>query len=377
MEKKKEFREYFAEIEDPRINRTKKHKLEDILFIAICGVICGANDWVNIEHFGKAKEEWLKKHIELENGIPSHDTFGRVFQQIEPAQFERCFIEWIKSIQTVTAGEVVAIDGKTIRRSYDRQEGKKAIHMINAWATQNHLLLGQEKTEEKSNEITAIPALLELLSLKGCIVTIDAMGCQTDIAKQIIEKEANYLLAVKGNQGYLYDDLQILFTQAEKESYKGVRHDYEKQVSKHGRIEIRQCWAISDREYIEYIRQHQRWVNLQTIVLVESERIIDGESSKEQRYYITSLPNNAKTILQAVRAHWQVENNVHWVLDVAFREDDSRIRKGNSAENFAILRATALNLIKQGQSMKRSIQGKRLLAGWRNDYLEKIIFGSQ
>jgi len=377
MREKKTFRDYFAEVEDPRIERTKKHKLEDIFFIAISGVICGANDWANIEMFGKAKEDWLRKYLELPNGIPSHDTFGRVFQQIDPAQFEKGFLGWTRSIHKETKGEVIAIDGKTIRRSHDKKEGKKAIHMINAWATANHLLLGQEKTEEKSNEITAIPELLEVLSLAGCIVTIDAMGCQEEIAKQIVEKEADYVLAVKNNQGALYEDLQELFTGAEEVTYQRVPHDYEKQVSKHGRIEIRRCWTISDREYIEYIRRHHRWSNLQTIALVESERIIDGKSSIERRYYISSLENDAKTILHAVRAHWQVENSVHWVLDVCFREDDSRIRKGHGAENFAILRAIALNLIKQEKTVKRSVQGKRLLAGWRNDYLAKIILGSQ
>lgn len=377
MRKKKTFSDYFAEVEDPRIERTKKHKLEDILFIAISGVICGANDWANIEMFGKAKEEWLRKYLELPNGIPSHDTFGRIFQQIDPAQFEKGFLDWTRSIHKETKGEVIAIDGKTVRRSQDKREGKKAIHMINAWATANHLLLGQEKTEEKSNEITAIPELLEVLSLAGCIVTIDAMGCQEEIAKQIVEKEADYVLAVKNNQRALYEDLRELFTGAEEVDYQQVPHDYEKQVSKHGRIEIRRCWTISDREYIEYIRRYQRWPNLRTIALVESERIIDEKSSIERRYYISSLENDAKTILHAVRAHWQVENSVHWVLDVSFREDDSRIRKGHGAENFAILRAIALNLIKQEKTVKRSVQGKRLLAGWRNDYLAKILLGSQ
>ena len=377
MEQKKTFSDYFSEIEDPRIERTKKHKLEDIFFIAICGVICGANDWVNIEMFGKAKEDWLKEYLELPNGIPSHDTFGRVFQQIDPKEFQKRFLEWIRDVQKKTAGEVVAIDGKTIRRSHDKREGKKAIHMINAWATTNHLLLGQEKTEEKSNEITAIPELLEVLSIAGCIITLDAMGCQEDIASKIIKKEADYVLAVKENQGRLYQDLKELFDGAEKVDYQHVPHDFEKQVSKHGRIEIRRCWTISDQEYIEYIHRYQRWPALQTIALVESERIIDGKSSVERRYYISSLENNAKTFLHAVRAHWQVENSLHWVLDMSFREDDSRIRKDHGPENFAVLRAIALNLLKQENSLKRSIQGKRLFAGWRNDYLVKILFTSQ
>jgi len=375
MNEKKQFKEYFVEIEDPRVERTKKHKLEDIFYIAICGVISGANDWVNIEMFGKAKEEWLKEQLSLENGIPSHDTFSRVFRQIDPRQFEQCFLRWIEDLRKASNGEVVAIDGKKLRRSYDQREGSPAIHMINAWANENHLLLGQVKTEEKSNEITAIPELLQLLSLGGCIVTIDAMGCQETIAAEIIKQEADYVLAVKDNQGVLYEDLKELFAGAEEINFEKVPHDYEQKVNKHGRVEIRRCWVISDREYIEYIRKYQRWEKLNSIIMVESERIVNEKRSRERRYYISSLVLSAQMALAIVRSHWQVENCVHWVLDVSFREDDSRIRKGNGAENFAILRAIALNLLKQETSLKRSIQGKRLFAGWKNEYLSTILLG--
>jgi predicted transposase YbfD/YdcC len=367
--------ECFSELEDPRVNRTKLHKLEDILVIALCGVICGANDWVNIELFGQAKKDWFRQFLELPNGIPSHDTFGRVFRQLDPMQFETGFIRWIESLQAVTEGEIIAIDGKQLRRSHDKLLGKNAIYMVDAWASNNQITLGQVKVDAKSNEITAIPKLLELLVIEGAIVTIDAIGCQVEIAKQIVKKDADYVLAVKKNQGQLYEHIKYLFEVVEKEGFACVEHEHIRTVNKHGRIEIRECWAISELDYLEYLPDYQKWCNLHTIVMVDTERRTAEKTETERRFFISSLAASAEEILHAVRTHWQVENSLNWVLDVSFREDDSRIRKGHGAQNFAVLRRIALNLLKQDQTVKRSMQGKRFLAGWDNDYLRNILFG--
>jgi len=366
----------FAEIEDPRNGPAQLHKLEDILMIALCGVICGANDWANIELFGQAKKEWLETFLELPHGIPSHDTFGRVFRKLDPEQFEQGFLKWIKSVQKITKGEVVAMDGKKLRRSHDGFLGKDAIWMVDAWASENQITLGQLKVDEKSNEITAIPKLLELLLLNGCIVTIDAMGCQTNIAEKIIEAGADYVLAVKENQGNLYRDIEYLFEAAQKASFQHVPHDHIRTVTKHGRIEVRQCWCISNSDYIEYLQNHQAWKGLNTIAMVDTEYRRGDQITRQRRYYISSLQENAEQILHAVRTHWQVENSLNWVLDVAFREDDSRIRKEAGPQNMAILRRLALNLLKRESSVKRGIQGKRFLAGWDNDFLFKVLFNS-
>jgi predicted transposase YbfD/YdcC len=366
----------FAEVEDPRDGPAQLHKLEDILTIAICGVICGANDWVNIELFGQAKEEWLKTFLELRNGIPSHDTFGRVFRALDPEQFEQGFLNWIVSIQQATEGEVIAIDGKKLRRSHDGLLGKDAIWMVDAWASENQITLGQLKVDEKSNEISAIPKLLELLMVKGCIVTIDAMGYQTKIAEKIVEAGADYVLAVKENQGTLYRDIEWLFEVAKQVEFEQVPHDYAKTVNKHGRIEVRQCWSISHMDYIKYLQKHQSWKNLKTIAMVETEFRRGEHITHQRRFYVSSLNAGAEMILHAVRTHWQVENSLNWILDVTFREDDSRVRKGNGPQNMAVLRRLALNMLKQETSINRSIQGKRLLAGWDNDFLLKILFNS-
>jgi predicted transposase YbfD/YdcC len=366
----------FAEVEDPRVGPAQLHKLEDILTIAICGVICGANDWVNIELFGQAKEEWLKTILELPNGIPSHDTFGRVFRALDPDQFEEGFLKWIMSIQEVTEGEVIAIDGKKLRRSHDGLLGKDAIWMVDAWASENQITLGQIKVEEKSNEITAIPKLLDLLMIKGCIVTIDAMGCQTKIAEKIIESGADYVLAVKENQGVLHREIEWLFEVAKQVEFEQIPHDHAKTVGKHGRIEVRQCWSISHTDYIEYLQKHQDWKNLKTIAMVETEFRRGEQITRQRRYYVSSLAGDAEMILHAVRTHWQVENSLNWILDVTFREDDSRVRKGAGPQNMAVLRRLALNLLKRETSVKRSIQGKRFLAGWDNDYLLKVLFNT-
>jgi predicted transposase YbfD/YdcC len=366
---------HFGDLSDPRIDRTKLHMLLDILVIAICAVIAGADNWEDVEEFGKARLEWFRTFLELPNGIPSHDTFTRVFARLDPEQFQACFLRWTKSVSEVIGGQVIAIDGKVLRRSHDKGIGKAAIDMVSAWASANRLVLGQVKVDEKSNEITAIPQLLEALAVSGCIVTIDAMGCQTDIAEQIIEREAEYVLALKENQGHLYEDVEHLFADLEDSQYKAYKFDYEKTVNKdHGRIEIRECWTISDPETLCHLRGFANWKNLTTVSRIRAQRWIGEEKSCQDRYHIASI-SGAKRILWAVRSHWGIENELHWTLDLAFDEDRSRVRKDHGAENLAVLRHIALNLLKQEKTCKRGMKGKRLLAGWNQDYLLKVLTG--
>lgn len=366
---------HFGNIEDPRIERTKLHKLADILVIAICAVIAGADNWEDIEEFGKARIEWFQSILEIPNGIPSHDTFNRLFARLEPEQFQNSFISWMKSASELIGGQVIAIDGKVVRRSHDNGIGKSAIDMVSAWATANQLVLGQVKVDEKSNEITAIPVLLDALEIAGCIITIDAMGCQIEIAKKIVDRKGEYGLALKGNQGNLHEDVELLFNDLEKSQYKNFSFDYEKTVDKnHGRIEIRECWAISDREILRHLRGFDKWEKLETVSRIRSERRIGDETSIEDRFYITSFTGASK-ILGAIRSHWGIENQLHWVLDIAFDEDRSRIRKDYGSENFAVLRHIALNLLNQEKTCKRGMKGKRLLAGWNHDYLITVLSG--
>jgi predicted transposase YbfD/YdcC len=368
--------EHFADVEDPRNGRRKDHLLLDIITIAICAVICGADGWVAVEEFGKAKEKWLSSFLKLPKGIPSHDTFGRVFARVDPEQFQSGFLSWVQAISEVIEGEAVAFDGKKLRRSHDGILGKAAIHMVSAWAAANRLVLGQLKVDDKSNEITAIPALLKLLEIKGCIVTIDALGCQTEIAELIIEKEADYVLALKGNQGTLHGDVQDLFAYAQEIDFQDVTHDFHRTVDKgHGRIEIRRYWTISEPEWISYLDPNGKWKNLSSIGMVQSERRIADQVTCETRYYILSTAGDAMGFGQAVREHWGIENKVHWVLDVAFREDDCRVRKGNAAQNLAVLRHIALNLLRHEQTAKCGTQTKRLKAGWDHRYLLKVLTG--
>ena len=356
---------YFSSLTDPRVERTREHRLDDILFIAIASVICGAEGWNDMEEFGKSKQEWLKSFLELPGGIPSHDTFNRVFSALDPEELEGCFLEWTRSVADLCGHEVIAIDGKSICGSRDAGN-KRIVHMVSAWAEQNHIVLGQVKVDEKSNEITAIPRLLDLLVLKGCIVTIDAMGCQKDIATKIIDKEANYLLALKGNQGNLLEQVEDSFR------FLPVT-DFNEQIDAgHGRIETRRCFLISDLSMIE---AKQEWTCLNCLVKIESQRYIKstGKTETQTRFYISSLPPNAKLINRSTRAHWGIENSLHWVLDVGFNEDASRKRTGFAAQNYSLLNRIALNLLKNDKTTKVGVRGKRLKAGWDNNFLIKII----
>lgn len=362
---------HFEGVEDPRDNRGKEHLLLDIIVIAICAVISGGENWEDIALFGKSKEEWLGTFLELPNGIPCDDTFARVFARLNPQQMQTSFISWVKSVNQALKGEVIAIDGKTLRHSYDRGADKGAIHMVSAWASANRLVLGQRKVNDKSNEITAIPELLKILEINGCIVTIDAMGCQKEIVSQIVQQGGDYVLALKGNQGGLFEDVQWLFEQAATTDFLDVEHDFCQSIDKgHGRLEIRRCWTLSN---LDYLVQLPLWSGLQTIALVQSERRINGKVSTENRYYISSLPCQAALIANAVRTHWSIENCLHWVLDVSFHEDASRIRKDNSPENMTMLRHFALNLITRDKSSKSSIRAKRKKAAWDLAYLNYLL----
>ena len=363
----------FSTLEDPRTGRAKRHNLLDVVVIAICAVICGADSWVDVEMFGKSKENWLRRLLSLPNGIPSHDTFGRVFARLDPEQFERCFREWVDTVNEVMEGEVVAIDGKTVRGSHDRVTGKSAIHMVSAWASVNQLVLGQLKVNDRSNEITAIPELLDTLDVSGCTVTIDAMGCQKDIAKAITEKGADYLLAIKRNQPQLYDDVTDVFDQLRCPDSDTDYRFCETVEKGHGRIEKRRCWAVSAPAHLDYVNELGEWTNLKSLTMVESDRTENGKTSTQTRYYISSLPNDARKLLSGVRVHWGIENSVHWVLDVAFGEDDSRVRTGNSAENFSVLRRMALNMLKAETTSKGGVAAKRKRAGWDEDYLLRVL----
>ncbi len=364
--------EHFQNLEDPRASNLLEHKLLDIIGLTICAVICGADTWVDIEEYGKAKEKWLKKFLELANGIPSHDTIARLFASLDPEALQECFLSWVKAVAQLNEGEIIPIDGKTLRRSYGEGGKKGAIHMVSAWASQNHLVLGQVKVDEKSNEITAIPQLLKVLEIKGCIVTIDAMGAQKEIAEQIIKRGGDYVLSLKGNQGNLHEDVEQLFDWACETEFRNIPHEFHRTIDAgHGRIEIRRYWLLDS---VEHLIDAHRWSGLKRVGMVESERRVPGKTPTiERRYYLVSLDGGVERFAQSVRSHWGIENQLHWILDVAFNEDASRIRKDHAPANFALIRHIAVNLLRQDTSVKVGLKAKRLKAGWDNDYLSRIL----
>ncbi len=363
----------FGDIEDGRVGGRCWYPLVEVITIAICGAIAGAETWVDIETFGTSKREWLGQFLELKHGIPSHDTFGDIFAMIDGDEFQRSFMRWVEGVFTVTQGQVVGIDGKTARRSHDKAIGKDAIHIVSAWASVNGITLGQRKVDDKSNEITAIPELIELLNIAGCIVTIDDMGCQKKIAQTIRDKQADYVLAVKDNQGKLHQDIQDWFAHADQVDFKGIEHDYHQTINKaHGRIEIRHCWVMTDPVAFEYIRHYEGWADLTSIVRVQRERRLPDKVEQEVAYYISSLSGSAQRILNATRQHWAIENSLHWVMDVTFKEDQMRSRKGNSPQNLIVLRNIALNILKQDSS-KGSLRQKRYRAALDDTFLFKLL----
>ena len=356
---------YFSELTDPRVERNREHLLEEILLIAIAAVLSGAESWNDIVEYGEDKLEWLETFLTLPGGIPSHDTFNRVFAALDPEEMEKGFVAWVSSIAKLTAGEVVAIDGKTLCGT--RESGKTTlVHMVSAWAESNGLVLGQRKVDHKSNEITAIPKLLDALELAGTVVTIDAMGCQREIARRIIEKKADYVLAVKENQPSLLADI--------KDSFQMLAADAvdEEIDCGHGRDERRTCSVLADLTLLE---KPFEWASLKGLVRIESERYhkVSGKTEREIRYYITSLKPDARRLNSAIRQHWGIENKLHWVLDVDFDEDLCRKRAGHAAENFSALQRIALKILKQDRTSKRSIKGKRLHAAWNCSYLLKLL----
>ena len=362
---------HFRCLTDPRAEHSIKHCLIDIVMITICAVICGADNWVEIENYGLAKIEWLQQFLELPHGIPSHDTLMRVFARLKPEQLQQCFLNWIQEVSQITKGQVIAIDGKSLRSTLERGQNRGAIHMVSAWATENRLVLGQKKVQTKSNEITAIPELLKILAIEDCLVSIDAMGCQKEIAQTIIEQQGDYILALKANHKNLYEDVVQLFESARQQDWKEIEHEFHQTINKgHGRIEIRRHWIMGKTEYLCGAEQ---WKGLQSIGLVESERRVNNQITLEHRYYLLSIQNDAQRFAEAVRSHWGIENRLHWVLDVSFQEDLIKGCEGNSAENLAVVRHLAVNLLTHENTAQAGIHAKRLKAGWDNNYLALVL----
>jgi predicted transposase YbfD/YdcC len=366
----------FAELPDPRVERTRRHSLLDILFCCLCAVLCGADDDTAIADFARARLDWLRQYVPLENGVPSHDTFSRVLSRIDPDRFASCFLAWMEALSGHTQGGVIALDGKALRRSFDKATGQAAIHMVSAWGAANGLVLGQVKVDDKSNEITALPRLLALLDLQGCIVTVDAMGTQRAVARQVIEQGGDYVLPVKGNQSELQADVQSYFAWAEASRFRGedaqaLAHTYHQTTDAgHGRVEVRRCWSCP---VTAQITSASRWEGIASVSLIESERTAHGVTTVERRYFISSLPPLAKPLMEAVRAHWGIENGLHWVLDVTFREDASRLRRHNAPQNMATLRHIALNILKRNTTRKASVKRKRQMAAWEPQFLTELL----
>lgn len=363
----------FSEIEDPRVERTRVHLLTDILIIAILSVIAGANGWEDMENYGLSKYEWLEQFLALPEGIPSADTFRRVFERINPKVFERCFRRWVESIVETVGAQVIPIDGKTLKGSYDRTLGKTAFHLVSAWSSEYRLVLGQVKVADKSNEITAIPALLELLDIAGCIITIDAMGTQTAIASQIFNAKADYILALKGNHPTLHTQVKDWFLARLAFGFEGITNSYDEWVEKgHHRTEKRQVWCVPVSQ-LPPLHNHSDWVGLKCLVMVVRVRHLWDKTTREVQFYLTSLDCNAHKLGQAIRLHWGVENGLHWSLDVTFNEDACRVRTGHAPQNLSLLRRLALNALNLERSLKRSNRQKSNRAAMDNNYMLTII----
>lgn len=361
-------------LSDPRKETNRKHLLIDILMITVCSVMAGSQGWEDIEKWGIEKEKWLRKFLKLPFGIPCHDVFRDLFLRLHPEAFGKAFLAWMTAIRKRTKGEIVPLDGKTMRRSMDRASGKTPFHLVSAWAADNGLVLGQTAVDGKSNEITAIPKLLDLLDINDCIVTIDAMGCQTEIAKKIVDLGGGYVLAVKGNQPKLYEELKDFFEFAEKVKFADVEHEVFRTVEKdHGRVETRTYYLVKD---IEWLGSRHKWTNLNSVGMVISKRQEKGKpETQDRRYYINTQEKDAKLFAKAARSHWQIENKLHWTLDVTFNEDQSRKRKDHSAVNFAMILKAVINLLRGIQPKGESIRSLRLRAGWNTDVIERAVFG--
>jgi len=371
---------HLAQVPDPRINRTRDHELVDVLVIAVCTLLCAGETFNDMEDFGNAKLDWFKTFLTLENGVPSHDTFNRVFAALDPKHFLDCFLRWTQSMRAAVSQEIVALDGKALRRAMNKDE--KVKYVVSAWAESNGLVLGQLKVNDKSNEITAVPELLRVLELSDCIVTTDAMGCQTKIAREIIEADADYVLALKGNHEKVHEEIKTFLddTVAQAQQKRPAGAEVSKAVETlasletvdkdHGRYEIRRFYQSQE---LSWFADKDKWEGLKSVGMVESIREIHGKSSLERRYFLSSLAVDVATFARAVRSHWGVENKVHWIMDVCFREDASRARTGYAAENLATLRRLALNLLKQEKTKKRGIRGKQLNASWNHAYLLRLL----
>lgn len=367
---KLDFLGHFAALADPRQSTKVLYPLGEVLLVTLCAVLCGADGWVSVALFGRQKLAFLRRFLPFANGTPSHDQLGLIFGALDADGFQSCFIAWTQSLARTVEG-VVAIDGKTARRSFDRAGGKGAVHMVSAWSSAQKLVLGARTVEEKSNEITAIPELLDLLAIKGAIVTIDAMGCQTRIAEKIVDKGADYVLGLKGNQGTLRDDVELLFTEQSARGFKDVTVSKASSVEgDHGRIETREVYAVEDIAWLK--QRHPDWKGLRSVVMVVARRQTAAGEERERRFSISSLPADADKLAAAIRAHWGVENGLHWVLDVHFRDDDCRIRKKNAPANFSAVKRAALNALRKAPG-KDSLKSKRLIAGWDQDYLAKTL----
>jgi predicted transposase YbfD/YdcC len=365
--------EELLNLPDPRVERTKKHLLIDIIVLTVCAVICGADGWVDVERFGRTKRKFLRRFLRLPNGIPSHDTIGRVFSLLEPEALSACFAAWVKRVAELSGGEVVALDGKTLRRSFDGASGRGALHVVNAWATRNGLSLGQRRCAEGCNEIGAITEILELPDIGGCVVSVDAGGCQREIAGKIVGRGGDYLPALKGNQGAMHREVVEHFDDAPAHGFAGGHGYCESVEAGHGRVETRRVWTSGD---VGWFEDRGAWPGLRSFVLVESVREQGDKRAVSRRYYISSLHGDgAEQLAAAVRAHWGIDNGLHWSLDVSFHEDQCRVRARHAAENFALVRKIAQNLIKAEKTAGVGVNAKRLMAGWDDNYLLKILFG--